>query len=105
MSHERRRRLRGIGGLNRRELAIVRALYAWRDEQAARANRPTRAILRDDLIVEIARRQPRRERDLQLTRGLPRRDLGAIIPLIEAARALPVEQCPDVFEREQDPPQ
>jgi len=53
--------LRGLGALDRKRLAIVRALYLWREDMAARTNRPTRAIIRDDLILEIARRNPHRE--------------------------------------------
>jgi ribonuclease D len=57
------------------------------------------------LLVEIARRLPRRERDLQVIRGLPPRALAAILQTVEEARALPLEQCPRLAEREQDPPQ
>jgi ribonuclease D len=99
------RKLRGLGSLDRRRLAIVRALYNWREETAARTNRPTRAIVRDDLIIEIARRNPSRERDLQVVRGLPRRDLDAILQTVAEARGLPIENCPIVHGREQDPPQ
>ncbi len=102
---EKWRKLRGLGSLDRRRLAIVRALYRWREETASRTNRPTRSIVRDDLIVEIARRNPTRERDLQVVRGLPRRDLEAIIQTVAEARGLPVEELPAVFGREQDPPQ
>jgi ribonuclease D len=99
------RKLRGLGTLDRRRLAMVRELYAWREAVAARTNRPARTIVRDDLIVEIARRNPTRERDLHVVRGLPRRDLTAILEAVERARALPVEECPAIAEREQDPPQ
>ena len=99
------RKLRGLGSLDRRRLAVVRELYSWREEVAARTNRPARTIIRDDLIVEVARRNPTRERDLQVVRGLPRRDLHAILQVIDRARALPLEDCPVVTEREQDPPQ
>jgi ribonuclease D len=102
---EKWRKLRGLGSLDRRCLAIVRALYNWREETAAQTNRPTRAIVRDDLIIEIARRNPTRERDLQVVRGLPRRDLDAIIQIVAEARSLPLEACPIVSGREQDPAQ
>jgi len=102
---EKWRKLRGLGSLDRRRLAIVRSIYNWREETAARMNRPARTIVRDDLIVEIARRNPARERDLQPIRGLPRRDLPAILQAVEVARALPPEQWPRAAEREQDPPQ
>jgi ribonuclease D len=102
---EKWRKLRGLGSLDRRRLAIVRALHNWREETAAHTNRPTRAIVRDDLIIEIARRNPARERDLHVVRGLPRRDLDAILETVAEARRLPLEECPVVFGREQDPPQ
>jgi ribonuclease D len=102
---EKWRKLRGLGSLDRRRLAIVRELYAWREESAARTNRPPRVIVRDDLLIEIARRNPVKARDLHPVRGLPKRDLQAIVQVVERARGLPLEQCPTVAEREQDPPQ
>jgi ribonuclease D len=102
---ERWRKIRGLGSLDRRRLAVVRELFTWREEMAARLNRPARTIVRDDLVIEIARRNPTRERDLHVIRGLPRRDLGAIVEIVSQARALPIEQCPALLEREQDIPQ
>jgi ribonuclease D len=102
---ERWRKLRGAGTLDRRRLAVVRELHRWREEMAARLNRPARVVCRDDLIVEIARRNPSRERDLSVIRGLPRRDLKEILAVVERARALPIEDCPTPAERDQDSPQ
>src|SRR5262249_31356302 len=83
---ERWRKLRGLGSLDRRRLAIVRELFTWREEMASRCNRPARTIVRDDLLVEIARRNPTRERDLHVVRGLPRRDLEAVLKAVAHAR-------------------
>ncbi len=102
---EKWRKLRGLGSLDRRRLAMVREIFNWREEAAARLNRPARTVVRDDLIVEIVRRNPARERDLQPIRGLPRRDLPAIICAVERARALPPDELPRPADREQDPPQ
>jgi ribonuclease D len=101
---EKWRKLRGLGSLDRRRLAVVRALYLWREDMAARTNRPARSLCRDDLLIEIARRNPTRERDLHVIRGLSRRNLGAIVQVVEEARALSLEQCPSLADREQDPP-
>jgi ribonuclease D len=38
-------------------------------------------------------------------RGLPRRDTTAILRVVSEARELPLDQCPALIEREQDPPQ
>ena len=102
---EKWRKLRGLGSLDRRRLAIVRKLSQWREEVAARINRPARTIVRDDLLIEIARRNPTRERDLSVIRGLPRRDLPAILQAVQQARDLSLDLCPELAEREQDPPQ
>jgi ribonuclease D len=102
---EKWRKLRGLGSLDRRRLAIVREVSRWREEQAAQRNRPARTIVRDDLLVEIARRNPHRTRDLQVIRGLPHRELPGILGAVERARALAPEEYPTIAGREQDPPQ
>lgn len=102
---ERWRKLRGLGPLDRRQLAMIRELYRWREEAAARLNRPARIVCRDDLLVEIVRRDPSRPSDLQVIRGLARRDLDAILGALERARSLPREDWPAATERDQDPPQ
>jgi ribonuclease D len=104
-NEERWRKLRGLGSLDRRRLAVVRALFNWREEEAARLNRPTRSIARDDLLIEIAKRNPGKARDLQVIRGLPKRDLETIVQVVQEAHALPLEQCPAPLGREQDAPQ
>lgn len=102
---EKWRKLRGLGSLDRKRLAIVRAVYEWREEQAADLNRPPRTIVRDDLLVEIARRNPRHQHDLEVVRGLARRFVPPLWQAIEKARNLPAEEHPEPTEREQDPPQ
>jgi ribonuclease D len=102
---EKWRKLRGTGSLDRRRLAAVREVFRWREQAAAQANRPPRTILRDDLIVEIARRNPAKARDLHVVRGLAKRHAESILQAIEHARSLPLEKCPPTADREQDPPQ
>lgn len=102
---EKWRKLRGLGALDRRKLAVVRELFVWRERAAETANRPPRVLLRDDLIVEIARRSPKHLADLQVTRGLAKRDAPAILEAVERGRALTLEECPELPDWEQDPPQ
>jgi ribonuclease D len=101
---ERWRKVKGIGGLDRRGLAIVREVFGWRDSFAQRVNRPPRMLLRDDLIAEIARRAPRTLEDLQMLRGLPRGEPEAILDAVRRARKLGVEELPDLEVRDNDPP-
>lgn len=102
---EKWRKVRGASSLDRRRLAVLRELYVWREQTAHKLDRPARVVVRDDLLVEIARRQARDPRDLKVIRGLAHKHLDEIFAAIERGRALPLDACPVPFEREQDPPQ
>jgi ribonuclease D len=69
------RRVSGIGTLNARNLAIVRELWLWRLEEAKRLNQPAKRLLRDDLLVEIAKRKTDQPDQILAIRGLQRGDL------------------------------
>ncbi|RIK80927.1 MAG: hypothetical protein DCC67_08795 [Planctomycetota bacterium] len=69
------RRVSGIGTLNARSLNIVRELWHWRQEEARRINQPPKRLLRDDLLVEIAKRKTDQPDQLLAIRGLQRGDL------------------------------
>lgn len=66
------RRVSGIGKLSPRSLAIVRELWTWRQAEAERRNLPVRRILRDDLIVEIAKRKIDSPDQIMAIRGMDR---------------------------------
>lgn len=105
VSEDRWRRVKGSGGLGRRELAVVKALYEWRDGVAERRNRPARTVMRDDVLVEVARRGARAPDDLHELRGIPRGEAEAITRAVRGANALPLSQCPPRVLSDQDPPQ
>lgn len=100
---ERWRKLKGVSNLDARKLAVVREVYLWREDAAARRNRPARTVLRDDLIVELARRAPRTEDEVSSLRGLGRADAAGILEAVEQARRLPPEDWPEEAERDTDP--
>ena len=79
---ERWRRLSGISGLSRRGLAVARQLWRWREAEAEKANQPPRRMLRDDLIVELARRGSADIQRIRAIRGLSRNDLKKKMPSI-----------------------
>jgi ribonuclease D len=66
------RRVSGIGKLGSQGLAIVRELWHWRHEEAKERNRPQRRILRDDLIVEMAKRKVDSPQRVMAIRGMER---------------------------------
>ena len=69
------RRVSGIGGLSGQSLAIVRELWLWRQEEARLRDRPPRRVLRDDLIVEIAKRKSAQPEKIRAIRGLQYKSL------------------------------
>jgi ribonuclease D len=101
---ERWRKVKGIGGLDRRGLAVAREVFQWRERFAERVNRPARQLLRDDLLAEIARRAPTRHEDLAAYRGVPTREVDAILEAIRRARDLAPDQHPEPEARDNDPP-
>ena len=52
------RKLKNIGTLDRRSLAILRNLHKWRDQLARAADRPPFKIIGNDAIVEISKEKP-----------------------------------------------
>ena len=75
LSQERWRRVSGNTGLDARSLAIVEELWKWREGEAQRRDSPARRVLRDDLIVELAKRQTADIRRIHAVRGMERGDL------------------------------
>jgi ribonuclease D len=105
---ERWRRLPGLHQLNRRGLEAARRLAEWRNEQARRSNRPVRQVLRDDLLVAIAKRQPAGRRDLEALRDFNRPALLAkskeILDLIAEVQRVPDAELPEHGERREEGP-
>jgi ribonuclease D len=106
-NREQWRRVSGISGLSPRQLAIVRALWRWRDQEARRTNRPAKRLLRDDLIVELAKRQAATAQQIRALRGMQRRQLQAHLPdiaqCIADALELPQEELPRTGKRRHRP--
>ena len=97
-------RIRGRQHLKGVRLAVLQQLAAWREKRAVAVDRPRRWILKDEVLVDVARRRPETLDDLARIRGL---DTGAASSLGEAildcvrhALAMPREDWP----RERIPP-
>lgn len=81
-SRMRWRKVSGIGSLSVRSLAIVRELWMWRQEEAERRDLPPKRVLRDDLIVELAKKQTDRQDKIRSIRGMLHGQLKKAIPQI-----------------------
>lgn len=64
------RKVRGWNSLRHRNQGALRALAAWREEEALRANRPPSWLMNDRTMLEVARRPPRDLAELRAARGL-----------------------------------
>jgi len=107
MSHDRWRRVSGNAGIDARGLAIIRELFHWRDAEARRRDQPARRVLRDDLIVELARRGSADPARIRAVRGMERGDLlrrlDDLAAAIQRGLDLPEAECPPRVVREQTP--
>src|SRR5262249_52976542 len=64
-------RLRGARALDRRSLAIARALFDWRDGLARAADRPAFKVFGNDVIVEVAKAKAVSAEQLEKVKALP----------------------------------
>ena len=106
---KRWRRVSGLSGLSRRELAIARELWHWRDSVAESRDMPPKRVLRDDLLVELCKRKSADERQISAIRGMQRSDLRHILHGLSEAIGrgleLPDEECPGGEKHRAPPPQ
>jgi len=105
---EERWRVSGSARLSRRQLAVLRELWRWRDRIARHSNLPSIRVLSDSLLIEIARRSPHSIEDLFAIRGLDRKlfrnsELD-VLEAVQLALQTPEPQLPS-NERREDPPQ
>lgn len=82
-----------------KNLVVLRALAAWREREAQRADRPRGWILRDEALTELATRLPRSMEEISALRGIPPsfRDGSkgkTVLALMEEALATPQKTWP-----------
>ena len=105
---DRALRLKGSKKLDGLGLVVLQRLVEWRDRWAQSRNRPLRALMRDDILVEIARRRPQQETDLEVMRGFPqarnRRVIQELLKIIADACLTPASEWPKPHEHREDTP-
>jgi len=97
------KRIKGNQHLKGVQLAVLQAITAWREQEAERSNRPRRWILKDDVLVELARRQPKDVKGLERIRGLEpgsiKRQGDTLLKLIAESKRLSKEDWPQAHVR------
>jgi ribonuclease D len=96
---------RRVGGLGRKELAVLRELVAWRELEARDRDVRPNFVAKDDVLLAAAKRAPRSEKELGTIRAIAPHELGRIAPgivkAVHAALALPESEWPELSR--QDP--
>ncbi|MBC8109319.1 MAG: HRDC domain-containing protein [Anaerolineae bacterium] len=91
-------RVRGAATLSSAGMAVLRELTIWRNAAAREANVPPRALVKDDILIDMARSPIKQIEKLDRVRGLPRpveNEHGqAIVDATQRALASPMAQRP-----------
>ncbi|MEP6888114.1 MAG: ribonuclease D [Nitrospirales bacterium] len=95
----RYQRIRGWENLKPRCAAVLRELVAWREEEAKRRDVPRGRVIRDEVLLEMARHIPMKLTALKGMRGLHgsevERNGEALITVIERGLAVPESEWPE----------
>lgn len=93
-------RVKGWQALRPHVLAILQELAVWRDEVARSRNRPRGSVLRDEVLIEIARRKPDTLDTLRTIRGIPKHEVDrngeTLLAVIQRGRNRPPTSWPVV---------
>jgi ribonuclease D len=88
------RRVKGVDRVSPRDLAVLRELAAWREEEARRADRPRERILSDSVLVRLVRKKPRSPSALRSLQILTRQYETQVLERIERGLAVADDDCP-----------
>lgn len=91
-------KVRGAGRLKSPQLAALKLLAAWREREARKRDLPRGFVLRDELMLELARRRPATRDEVKRLPGCDPRQAArhgaAWLSLLEAAAGLPESELP-----------
>ena len=105
---ERYQRIRGWDTLKPKGAAVLRELAAWREAEARRRNVPRGRVMRDEVLLQLARHPPKSVHELRGLRGVHSSEVDRqgeqLLTAISSALALPPSAWPEVpRERKPDP--
>jgi ribonuclease D len=91
--------VRRVGGMGRRDLAVLRDLVAWRELEARERDVRPNFIVKDEVLLAAAKRVPRTEHELSQIRAASGHEVArvasAIVRVVLRALALPEAEWPD----------
>jgi ribonuclease D len=93
-------RVKGAKALGRRQLAVLRELYAWRDATAGKLDRARFRVVSNAALLAVAKASPRGPSQLAkvvgLSENLARRYGKGMIAAVEQGRSVPESELPKV---------
>ena len=91
-------RVKGARDLAPAQAAILEALFAYREQQAERMDRPPFKVMGEATLMELARRAPRRAEDLQHLPGITpeqiRRHAHGVLHAVQQGLHAPAQRAP-----------
>ena len=105
---ERYQRIRGWDTLKPKGAAVLRELAAWREAEARRRNVPRGRVMRDEVLLQLARHPPKSVNEFRGLRGVHSSEVDRqgeqLLATVTSALALPPSAWPDIpRERKPDP--
>jgi ribonuclease D len=93
------RKLKNLGNLDRRGLAVIRDLHAWRDHLARSADRPPFKIIGNDALLDIAKEKPQKIGDLSTIKSVSQyhrtRYGKPLVDIVKHALEIPEAELPE----------
>ena len=94
-------KIRGAGGLGSQQLSVLREVTALREQLAYEHDRPSRAMMKDELLMDLAGRMPGTEAALARLRDMPPALVAehgeAILRAIAQGAAVPEGERPTIL--------
>ena len=91
-------RVNGARDLTPAQAAVLQALFAYREQQAERIDRPPFKVMGEATLMELARRAPRRAEDLQNVPGMTpeqtRRYAHGLLHAVQQGLHAPAQRAP-----------
>jgi len=95
-------KIKNLRTLNPRNIAVLRELAAWREKVAVSRDCLAKSIVRDETLLEIARKIPTDVKDLSALRGFYHKETGksglAIIKAVKRGKEVPEDELPTLPE-------
>jgi len=95
-------KIKSLRSLKPRNMAVLRELAAWRERLAVTRDCLAKSIVRDETLLEIARKMPADIKDLSSIRGFYHKELGksgkAIIESVKRGNKVPEDELPTLPE-------